>query len=108
VRRTSALRLLSLLTAALLSGCLHTGQADQSAEASGRYVSGGPAEFPEEDTPGTRGLPEARAGAASEIGGDLAGAAEAFSGVPFVARTRASGGSGYDADTVLAVRHGVY
>jgi Immunoglobulin-like domain of bacterial spore germination len=108
VRLTSALLLLSLLTAALLSGCLHAGQADQSAEASGRDVSGGPAESWEEDTPGTRGLPEAKAGAASEIGGDLAGAAEASSGVPFVAKTRASGGSGYDADTVLAVRHGVY
>src|SRR5215212_1189949 len=98
VRRTSALLLLSLLAAALLSGCLHAA----------RGSSGAHAESSEEGTSGARGLPEAKAGAASEIEGDLAGAAEATSGVPFVAKTRASGGSGYDADTVLAVRHGVY
>ena len=108
MRRTSALLLLSLMAAVLLAGCLQAGQAVQSVEASGGGVSGGPAESSEEDTSNTRGLPEARAGAVSEIEGDLAGAAEASSGVPFVAKTRTSGGSGYDADTVLAVRHGVY
>jgi len=100
--------LLSLLAAVLLSSCLHAGQAVQSAKASAGAVSGGSAESPEEDRSGARGVPEPTAGAASEIEGDLAGAAEASSGVPFVAETRASGGSGYDADTVLAVRHGVY
>lgn len=108
VRRTSALLLLSLMAAALLSGCLHAGQAVQSVEASGGGVSGGPAESSEEGISGTRGVPEATAGAATEIEGGLAGAAKASSGGPFAAKTRASGGSGYDADTVLAVRHGVY
>jgi hypothetical protein len=108
VRRTAALLLLSLTAGALLSGCLHAGQAVQSVETSAAGASGGPAESSEEGTSGTRDLAEAKAGVASEIEGDLAGAAEASSGVPFVAKTRASGGSGYDADTVLAMRHGVY
>ena len=108
MRRTAALLLLSLTAGALLSGCLHAGQAVQSVETSAAGASGGPAESSEEGTSGTRDLAEAKAGVASEIEGDLAGAAEASSGVPFVAKTRASGGSGYDADTVLAMRHGVY
>jgi Immunoglobulin-like domain of bacterial spore germination len=90
------------MAGALLSGCLHEGPSVQSVEASAGSESSA------EATSSTRGVPEASAGAASEIEGDLAGAAEASSGVPFVAKTRASGGSGYDADTVLAVRHGVY
>jgi hypothetical protein len=49
-------------------------------------------------------MPEATTIGASQIEGDLAGATDA-SGVPFVAKTQASGGSGYDADTVLAVRY---
>jgi hypothetical protein len=52
-------------------------------------------------------MPEATTVAASQIEGDLAGAADASSGVPFVAKTQTSGGSGYDADTVLAVRYEV-
>ena len=49
-------------------------------------------------------MPEATTIGASRIEGDLAGAADASSGVPFIEKTHASGGSGYDADTVLAVR----
>jgi Immunoglobulin-like domain of bacterial spore germination len=52
-------------------------------------------------------MPEATTIGASRIEGDLAGAADASSGVPFIERTQASGGSGYDADTVLAVRYEV-
>jgi hypothetical protein len=52
-------------------------------------------------------VPDATAGVVREIEGDLAGTAEVSSGVPFVAKTQTSGGSGYDADTVLAVRYGV-
>jgi hypothetical protein len=52
-------------------------------------------------------MPEATTIGASRIEGDLAGAADASSGVPFIAKTQASGGSGYDADTVLAVRYEV-
>lgn len=50
-------------------------------------------------------MPEATVGVASGIQGDLAGAS---SGTPFSRLTEASGGSGYDADTVLAVRHGLH
>jgi Immunoglobulin-like domain of bacterial spore germination len=52
-------------------------------------------------------MPEATTVAASQIEGDLAGAADASSGVPFVARTQTSGGSGYDTDTVLEVGYEV-
>src|SRR5829696_3179112 len=51
--------------------------------------------------------PEVQSVEASKIEGDLAGATNASSGVPFVAETQASGGSGYDADTVLSVRYEV-
>jgi hypothetical protein len=108
VRRTSALLLLSLLAAALCAGCLNAGEVDQSVEASAGAASGGPAETSKKSTSDTGGVPEATAGVASEIEGELAGAAEASSGVPFVAKTQASGGSGYDADTVLAVRYWVH
>ena len=108
VRRTSALLLLSLLAAAHLTGCLNAGKAVRSVEASAEAVSDGPAKTSEESTSGARGIPEAKAGIAPPIEGDLAGATDAASGVPFVAKTQASGGSGYDADTVLVVRNRVY
>jgi hypothetical protein len=108
MRRISAHLLLSLLAAALFAGCLKPGSEVQSAvEASAGAASGGTAESSKKNTSVTVGVPEATAGVAPEIEGDLAGAAEASSGVPFVAKTQASGGSGYDADTVLAVRYGV-
>jgi hypothetical protein len=53
-------------------------------------------------------MPEATTVGASQIEGNLAGATDASSGVPYIARTQTSGGSGYDADTVLAVRYEVY
>jgi hypothetical protein len=56
---------------------------------------------------GAGGMPEATTTGASQIEGGLAGAADASSRIPFVAKTQASGGSGYDADTVLGVRYGV-
>jgi Immunoglobulin-like domain of bacterial spore germination len=109
MRRASALLLLSLLPAALFAGCLDanpTGSIDASAEA----ASGGSssAEKAPRSTSGGGGMPESTVGVASHIDGEVAGAAEASSGVPFVARTEASGGSGYDADTVLAVRYGLH
>ena len=107
MRRISAHLLLSLLAAALLAGCLKAGSEVQSVEASAAAASGGTAETSKQSTSDTVGVPEAKAGVAPEIEGDLAGAAEASSGVPFVAKTQANGGSGYDADTVLAVRYGV-
>jgi len=109
LRRTSALLLLlSLLAAANLAGCLNAGEVDQSVEASAGAASGGPAETSNKSTSGAGGVPEATTSGTSWIEGDLAGAAEAYSGDPFVAKTQTSGGSGLDADTVLAVRYGVH
>ena len=108
VRRTSILLLLSLLATALLAGCLNAGQVAMSVKASAGSASGGPAETSKESMSGTGGVPVARAGVAPRIEGDLAGAVDASPGAPFVAKAQTSGGSGYDADTVLAVRYGVY
>jgi hypothetical protein len=95
VRRTSALLLCSLLAAALCAGCLNEGPEVRSVEASAGAASG------------AGGMPEATTIGASRIEGELAGGTDASTGVPFVAKTQASGGSGYDADTVLAVRYEV-
>jgi hypothetical protein len=108
VRRTSALLLLWLLAAVLCAGCLNAGQTVGSAEASAGAASGSSTEAARADATGAGGVPEATVGVASRIEGDLAGAAEASSGTPFVARTETSGGSGYDADTVLAVHFGLH
>ena len=108
VRRTSALLLLSLLAAALFAGCLNAGQAVRSVEDSVQAASNVSAQPAHKSTSGGGGVPEATVGAASHIEGDLAGAADASSGLPFVAKAQTSSGSGYDADTVLAVRYGVY
>jgi hypothetical protein len=107
VRRTSAHLLLSLLAVALCAGCLNAGPEVQSVEASAGGASDGPAETSKKSTSGAGDMPEATTVAASQIEGYLAGAADASSGVPFVAKTQTSGGSGYDADTVLAVRYEV-
>jgi hypothetical protein len=103
VRRTSALLLLPLLAAVPCAGCLNAGPEVRSVEASA--ASGGPAETSKESVSSTGGMPEATSIRAPQIEGDLAGATDASSGVPFVAKTQTSGGSGYDADTVLAVRY---
>ena len=92
-RRASAFLLLSLLSAALLAGCLNAGQVARSVEAS------------KGSTPVARGVPESTVGAL-RVEGDLAGTAETSSGVSFARGTEESGGSGYDADTVLGVRYG--
>ena len=83
MRRTSALLLLSLLSAALLAGCLDAGQVVRSVEASAGAASAGPAETPTRSTSGAGGVPEATTVGASRIEGDLAGT-DASSGVPFV------------------------
>jgi len=107
LRRTSALLLPAILAAALCAGCLNAVPEVQSVEASAGAASGGPAETPKENESGLGGMPEATTIRASRIEGDLAGATDASTGVPFVAKPQASGGFGYDADTVLAVRYGV-
>src|SRR5918995_7072953 len=103
VRRTSVL---SLLAVVLCAGCLNAGSEVRSVEASAGDLSAGPAQTSTRSTSGAGDIPEATTVGASRIEGDLAGAADASSGDPFVAKTQASGGSGYDADTVLAVRYG--
>jgi hypothetical protein len=108
VRRTSVLLLPSILAAALCAGCLNAGPEVQFVEASVGAASDGPAETSKESTSGAGDMPEATTVGASQIEGDLAGATDASSGVPYIARTQTSGGSGYDADTVLAVRYEVY
>jgi hypothetical protein len=105
VRRTAALLLPSLLTAVLCAGCLKAGPEVQSLEASA--ASDGPAETSKKSVSGAGDMPEATTVGASRIEGKLDGITNASSGVPFVAETQASGGSGYDADTVLAVRYEV-
>ena len=90
MRRTSALLLLPLL---FLAGCLAASQADRSAEVSADAASGE--------------VPESTVGA-SRIDGDLAGTNDPASHASFVEKTKDSGGSGYDADTVLAVRYGLH
>lgn len=99
MRRIATLLLLSLLVVTVFSGCLKAGQIDRSVEASSNTGSGG-------DTSGGGGVPESTVGVTSRIEGNLAGAGDVPSGVPFVDRPEDSGGSGYDADTVLAVRYG--
>jgi hypothetical protein len=106
MRRVSVLLLLSLLPASLFAGCIDAGSTG-SIESSAEAASGGSAGTAQGSTSGAGGVPESTVGA-SHIEGDVPGAAEASSGVPFVARTEAGGGSGYDADTVLAVRYGVH
>jgi hypothetical protein len=96
--------LLSLLAAALLAGCLKPGQVDRSVAASSGTASGDPTQTSKASTSG--GVPESTVGVTSRLGGDLAGMGDASSGDPFVEATEQSGGSGYDADTVLAVRYG--
>ena len=84
IRRISALLLLSLLSAALLAGCLGASQANRSAEASAGTASGSPGETPKKSTSG--GVPESTVGA-SHIEGDLAETNDASSRIPFVEKT---------------------
>jgi len=105
MRRASVLLVLSLLAASFLAGCLDADLTVGSVEALAGAAPDGSTEAARTDASGTRGVPEATAGEPPRIEGDLAGAADASSGTPFVARTEAGGGSGYDADTVLAVRY---
>jgi hypothetical protein len=106
MRRTSALLLLSLLPVALLAGCQYADRAVRSDEDRARTSSNGSEEVPEGGESGGVGVPESTVGVASHVRGDLDGTIELSSKAPFVRGTEKSGGSGYDADTVLAVRYG--
>ncbi|MDP8947703.1 MAG: Gmad2 immunoglobulin-like domain-containing protein [Actinomycetota bacterium] len=102
MRRAAAL-LLSLTVFA--AACSSSGSEDRSVAASGSASGGKPRTevAVSESTAGAGETVEATVGVAARIeerGGS--------SGVPFVASPEASGGSGYDADTMLAVRYGVH
>jgi hypothetical protein len=102
VRRAAAL-LLSLTVFA--AACSSSGSEDRSVAASGSPSGGKPRTevAVSEPTSGAGETVEATVGVAARIeerGGS--------SGVPFVASPEASGGSSYDADTMLAVRYGVH
>ena len=90
--RRSAFLLLSLVVVTLLAGCSGLNREARTVRVSGDTASGD--------------VPESTVGA-SRIDGDLARAADVSSHATFVERTGDGGGSGYDADTVLAVRYGV-
>src|SRR5215211_2075202 len=107
MRMASVLLLLSLLSAALLAGCLDAAQTVGSVEASAGAAPDGAAEAAPSGTSGERDVPEATVGVASRIEGDLAGTEDASSSTRFVAGEDESGGSGFDADTVLAVNYGL-
>jgi hypothetical protein len=89
----SALLLLSLLTVTLLAGCSGSDRASRSVRVS--------------DSTASSDVPESTVGA-SRIDGDLARTADVSSHATFVEKAEDGGGSGYDADTVLAVRYGVH
>src|SRR5215213_4452065 len=90
MRRTEVLLLLYLLSASLLAGCLDVDQTVGAAEASAGAASGEAEETSKENMSGAGGMPEATTIGASQIEGDLAGATDASSGVPFVAKSQAS------------------
>ena len=91
--RVSALLLLSLLTVALLAGCFGLDRTTRSVRVSDSTASGD--------------VPESTVGT-SHIDGDLARTADGTSHATFVEKAENSGGSGYDADTLLAVRYGIH
>ncbi len=102
MRRAAAL-LLSLTVFA--AACSSSGSEDRSVAASGSPSGGKPRTevAVSESTAGSGETVEATVGVAARIeerGGS--------SGGPFVASPEASGGSSYDADTMLAVRYGVH
>ena len=103
MRRTAALLL--LLLAVFAVACSTAGSADRSTAASGSPSGGQPRTevVASEATSGAGETVEATVGVAARIkktGGP--------SGVPFVARPAASGGSSYEADPLLAVGYGVH
>jgi Immunoglobulin-like domain of bacterial spore germination len=99
VRRAGAFYLL-LLAAALVVGCSGGGPLEEAMDAS--VDAGSRPEAVAAATPAAENQPESTVGVASSD------AAEKGSGAarPFGYEPRAEGGSGFEADTLLAVRHG--
>lgn len=91
-----------MLATSLAVGCSGSAPLEGALDANADAKSG--AEAVVVATPGARVTPETTVGAASFVAAD--GPPSASSPRPFVADTQADGGSGFDADTVLAVRYG--
>ena len=89
--RPFVLLLLSFMRVTLLAGCFGLDRASRSVKVS--------------DSAASSDVPESTVGA-SHIDGDLARTADVSSHATFGERAEDGGGSGYDADTVLAVRYG--
>jgi Immunoglobulin-like domain of bacterial spore germination len=89
--------LLLLLTA--FAACSNSGSVEQSVGASDPPSGGKPRTevAASQTTSGAEEVPEVKVGETSSPSGE-----------PFVANPEASGGSGYEADTMLAVRYGVH
>ena len=89
--------LLLLLTA--FAACSDSGSVEQSVGASDPPSGGNPRTevAASQTTSGAEEVPEVKVGETSSPSGE-----------PFVANPEASGGSGYEADTMLAVRYGVH
>ncbi|CAA9465329.1 MAG: hypothetical protein AVDCRST_MAG02-3568 [uncultured Rubrobacteraceae bacterium] len=87
-----------ILTASLVVGCSGSAPLEGALDADAKSN----AEAVAVATPGARATPETTVGAASFVAADV----PPPSPPPFVADSRADGGSGFDADTVLAVRYG--
>ena len=93
---------LLLLSLAVLVGC--SGSVEEPLGATDKPASG------DEDrttATATGGMPEATVGVASSAGETFV-ETPGSRDVPFVVSREASGGSSYEADTVLAIRHGVH
>jgi hypothetical protein len=100
MRRRPLLRLLSLSFAVLAVGC--SGSVEESVGATDEPASGERGRT-ETAATGARGMPEATVGVASTVE-----EVPVTRDVPFVVGREASGGSSYEADTMLAVRHGLH
>jgi hypothetical protein len=99
VRRAGAIYVL-LLAATLVVGCSGGGPVDEAMEASAD--AGSRPEAVAVATSAAEDQPESTVGvASSDAAEDSSGAAR-----PFGSEPRAEGGSGFEADTLLAVRHG--
>ncbi|MEJ7840811.1 MAG: Gmad2 immunoglobulin-like domain-containing protein [Rubrobacter sp.] len=104
VRRIGVL--MTILAISLSVGCSGSAPLEGALDASGNAKAGAEAgaEAVAVATPGARATPETTVGTASSVASD--GGPAAPSPRPFAADSRAHGGSGFDADTVLAVRYG--
>jgi Immunoglobulin-like domain of bacterial spore germination len=98
-RRAGWAAFLLLLLTAFVAACSNSGSVERSVAASDPPSGGKPRTevAASRTTSGAEEMPEAKVGETSSPSGE-----------PFVANPEASGGSGYEADTMLEVRYGVH